>query len=234
MNTLCVIPARCGSKGIPNKNIKDFDGKPLLAHSIEYAKNCKEITNTVVSTDSIKTSKIAEKFGASVPFIRPKKFSADSSQDIDFINHALVQCEKIYEKEFSLVILLRPTSPVRKKNLIKKGLDMMIADPDASSLKAVTEAIEHPYRHWIPENKYIVGYEKRFYEPYNLPRQQLPKTFYSAGDLEIIRRNTIIEGSVSGEKIIPLILDKEETVDIDTPSDWIKAEKVLKLKRLNK
>ena len=111
---------------------------------------------------------------------------------------------------------------------------MMIADPRASSLKAVTEAIEHPYRHWIPEDKYIVGYEKRFFEPYNLPRQKLPKTFYSAGDLEIIRRNTIIEGSVSGNKIIPLILNKEEVVDIDTPSDWKKAEEILKFKKTKK
>lgn len=234
MNILCVIPARSGSIGIKDKNIKDFDGKPLLVHSIEHAKKCSEITNIVVSTDSIKYSKIAEKFGASVPFIRPKNLSTHSSQDIDFINHALVQCEKIYKKKFSLVVLLRPTSPVREKNLIKKGLDMMIADPDANSLKAVTESIEHPYRHWISENKYIVGYEKRLYEPYNLPRQKLPKTFYSAGDLEIIRRDTIIEGSVSGKKIIPLILNKEEIIDIDTPSDWIKAEEILKLKRLKK
>jgi N-acylneuraminate cytidylyltransferase len=234
MNILCVIPARSGSKGVANKNIKDFDGKPLIVHSIEYAKNCKEISDIVVSTDSIEYSKIAEKYGALVPFIRPKKFSTDTSQDIDFIYHALINCEKIYKKKYSLVILLRPTSPIRENSLIKKGLDMMIADPRASSLKAVTEAIEHPYRHWIPEDKYIVGYEKRFFEPYNLPRQKLPKTFYSAGDLEIIRRNTIIEGSVSGNKIIPLILNKEEVVDIDTPSDWKKAEEILKFKKTKK
>jgi N-acylneuraminate cytidylyltransferase len=230
MNILCVIPARSGSKGLANKNIKDFDGKPLIAHSIEYAKNCKKISDIVVSTDSIEYSKIAEKYGALVPFIRPKKFATDASQDIDFIYHALINCEKIYKKNYSLVILLRPTSPIRESNLIIKGLDKMIADPEASSLKAVTEANEHPYRHWVPENKYIVGYENRIFESYNLPRQELPKTFYSAGDLEIIRRNTIIQGSVSGNKIIPLILNKEEVVDIDTQSDWKKAEELLRLK----
>ncbi len=225
-NILCVIPARSGSKEIRDKNIKKFVNKPLLAHTIKYAKSCKLINKTIVSTDSKKYAEIAKNFGAEVPFIRPKKYSSDSSQDIDFIYHALISCEKLFNVKYDLIILLRPTSPVRPKGLIEKGLKIMTEDPLASSLKAVVLSTEHPYRQWILDGNYIEGYEKDVYEPYNLPRQKLPRVYYSAGDLEIIRRKTIISKSVSGKKIIPLILKKHEVVDIDTENDWKNAEEL--------
>ena len=226
INVLCVIPARSGSKEIKDKNIKKFVSKPLLAHTINYAKSCKWITKTIVSTDSKKYAEVAKNYGAEVPFIRPKKYSSDTSQDIDFIHHALISCEKLFNIEYEFTILLRPTSPVRPKGLIEKGLKLMIEDPLASSLKAVTKSNEHPYRQWIVDGNYIEGYEKSIYEPYNLPRQKLPIVYYSAGDIEIIRRETIISGSVSGKKIIPLILKKHEVVDIDSETDWKNAEEI--------
>tara|TARA_B100001059_G_C17610676_1_gene464383 strand:- start:9 stop:710 length:702 start_codon:yes stop_codon:yes gene_type:complete len=225
-NILCVIPARSGSKEIKDKNIKKFVNKPLLAHTIKYAEKCNLIFKTIVSTDSVKYAEIARNFGAEVPFIRPKKFSLDSSQDIDFIYHALLNCEKLYKRKFEFTILLRPTSPVRPNGIIEKGLELMTNNPLASSLKAVTISNEHPYRQWVSDGKYIEGYEKSLCEPYNLPRQKLPTVYYSAGDLEIIRRDTIISGSVSGKKIIPLILEKNQVVDIDSEKDWKNAEEL--------
>lgn len=226
LNVLCVIPARSGSKGIKDKNIKQFRGKPLIAHTIEYAQKCDLLTKTIVSTDSRHYSEIAKEFGVDVPFIRPKEFAKDSSQDIDFIYHALFECEKYYKIQFDYVVLLRPTSPVRLPNLIETGLKLISSDPEASSLKAVTKSTEHPYRQWIiQKDNYISGYEKDVYEPYNLPRQKLPPVYYSAGDLEIISRKTIIDGSVSGKKIIPLVLNKKDVVDIDNEEDWINALK---------
>jgi|TARA_B110000238_G_C16033400_1_gene398551 CMP-N,N'-diacetyllegionaminic acid synthase len=225
-NVLCVIPARSGSKGLKDKNIKNFKGKPLIAHTIEYAQKCDLLTKTIVSTDSLYYSEIAKGLGVDVPFIRPKEFAADSSQDIDFIYHALFECEEYYKIQFDYVVLLRPTSPVRLPNLIERGFDLICSDPQASSLKAVTKSTEHPYRHWVIEkDNYIVGYEQDVYEPYNLPRQKLPLVYYSAGDLEIIKRKTIIDGSVSGKKIIPLLLNKKDTVDIDSEDDWVNALK---------
>ncbi|MAJ43822.1 MAG: acylneuraminate cytidylyltransferase [Candidatus Marinimicrobia bacterium] len=224
MNVLCVIPARAGSKGVKNKNIRDFKGKPLIAHTIEYAQKCDLLTKIIVSTDSVKYAEISKEYGADVPFIRPEKFAKDSSQDIDFIYHALFECEKLYKLQFKYVVLLRPTSPVRLSNLIEKGLALIDSDPNSTSLKAVTESTEHPYRHWeLYDNSYIAGYEKTIHEPYNLPRQELPKLYYSAGDIEIIRRETIINGSVSGEKIIPFILNKKDVIDIDTNEDFNNA-----------
>lgn len=230
MNVLCVIPARSGSKGLKDKNIRDFKGKPLIAHTIEYAQKCDLLTKTIVSTDSLEYSEIAKSFGVDVPFIRPSEFAKDSSQDIDFIYHALFECEDYYKIQFDYVVLLRPTSPVRLPNLIEKGLSLISSDPKASSLKAITKSTEHPYRQWkMDKENYIVGYEKGVYEPYNLPRQKLPSVYYSSGDLEIIKRDTIVDGSVSGEKIIPLVLNKKDVVDIDSKDDWVNA-----LKKYNK
>jgi CMP-N,N'-diacetyllegionaminic acid synthase len=230
MNVLCVIPARSGSKGVKDKNIRDFKGKPLIAHTIEYAQKCDLLTKTIVSTDSLEYSEIAKKFGVDVPFIRPSEFAKDSSQDIDFIYHSLFECEDYYKIQFDYVVLLRPTSPVRLPNLIEKGLSLISSDPKASSLKAITKSTEHPYRQWeMDKEKYIVGYEKGIYEPYNLPRQKLPTVYYSSGDLEIIKRDTIVGGSVSGENIIPLVLNKKDVVDIDSEDDWANA-----LKKYNK
>lgn len=226
MNVLCVIPARSGSKGLENKNIRDFKGKPLIAHTIEYAQKCDLITKTIVSTDSLVYSEIAKSFGVDVPFIRPKEFAKDTSQDIDFIYHALFECEVFYKLQFDYVVLLRPTSPVRLPNLIEKGLALISSDPQASSLKAVTKSTEHPYRQWVVEKEnYIVGYEKGIYEPYNLPRQKLPTVYFSSGDLEIIKRDTIVNGSVSGKRIIPFVLNKKDVVDIDSEDDWASALK---------
>lgn len=224
MKTLCVIPARSGSKGVPNKNIKEFKGKPLIAHTIDYAKKCKLITHTIISTDSEEYAKIAIKHGGSAPFLRPKIYSTDLSQDIDFMHHSLVKCEKLYNTVYDFVILLRVTSPLRPKKLIEKALNLIILDSDATSVKAVMPFKEHPYKHWIPDGKYISGYEKNIHEPYNLPRQQLPEAYYSAGDLEIVRRDVVLNGSVSGNKVLPLILSREDVIDIDSILDWKRAE----------
>ena len=230
-NILCVIPARSGSEEIKNKNIKTFVDRPLIAHTIEYAKSCKLITKTIVSTDSNKYAEIARKHGGEVPFIRPKKYSGSTSQDIDFMHHALINCEKIYQLKFQIIILLRVTSPVRPKDIIERGIKMITDDPSASSLRAVTISYQHPYRHFTLNGQYIEGYETGVYESYNLPRQSWPKSYYSAGDLEIVRRETLLGGSVSGKKIIPLILNDDDVVDIDSHKDWKIAESKFK-KRL--
>ena len=124
---------------------------------------------------------------------------------------------------YEYIILLRVTSPLRPKNIIERGLKLILSDLEATSLKAVMPFKEHPYKHWVPDGKYIKGYEDNLYEPYNLPRQKLPKVYYSAGDLEIVRRDVILNGSVSGNKVIPLILSRHEVIDIDSMEDWKKA-----------
>lgn len=225
MNIYTIIPARGGSKGIPKKNIKTLKGKPLIAHTIEYSLKSKFTNKTIVSTDSLEIAEIAKSFGAIVPFIRPSNLAEDLTPDFPVFKHALLELENIFKEEIDLLILLRPTSPYRPHGLIEIGINKMIQNPGASSLRSVTKTNEHPYRQWISNGDYIVGYEKGTKEPYNIPRQQLPEIYFQTGDIEIIRRSTIMDGSISGKNVIPLIINHDDMVDIDTHKDWKDAEK---------
>ena len=126
MNVFCFIFARGGSKSIKNKNIIKFNGKPLIANSILQAKKIKNINKIIVSTDSRKISLIAKKYGAEVPFLRPKKLSGDASPEYLSWRHALKECEKIYKKKIDIFISLPATSPLRKLIDIKKSLNIFL------------------------------------------------------------------------------------------------------------
>lgn len=215
---LVIIPARSGSKGIKNKNIKIVKKKPLLAHSIIYAKKCKFVDKIVVSTDSYKYANIAKKFKAEVPFLRSKKLSGDKVKDYPVIKNFLKMSEKYYKTLFDYIVLLRPTSPFREKLLIERGLKKLNSDKLSTSIRSVIETNKHPYRHWKIVNKRkmnsIISDVK---EPYNIPRQQLPKMFFQTGDIEIAKRTTIMNRSISGTRVIPLIV--KSYCDIDTIDD---------------
>ncbi|MFC1866761.1 cytidylyltransferase domain-containing protein [Thermodesulfobacteriota bacterium] len=230
MNIYTVIPARGGSKSIPKKNIRLLHGKTLIEYSIEYSIKCPVITNTVVSTDSKEIAEIARNCGAEVPFIRPEALAQDDTQDYPVFRHALNALEELYNEQIDILVLLRPTSPLRPPNLIEKGIALLKLFTEASSVRSVTPSSEHPFRQWKINGDYMSGYEKEIFEPYNLPRQQLPPVYFQTGDIEIIRRQTLLGGSISGERVLPLIIKPEEMVDIDNMADWHKAEEQLRRK----
>lgn len=227
MKVLTVIPARSGSKSVKDKNIRVLKGKPLLVYSIIYSLNSSYVDKTIVSTDSKEYADISIKNGAEIPFIRPKELSLDSVQDFPVIEHALITSEAFYDCKFDYVILLRPTSPFRPPNLIEKGLDLLKSNPSASSIRSVAKSEEHPYRQWVNDGVFIKGFSSNIIEPYNLPRQLLPNVYFQTGDIEIVRRSTISNGSISGEKVLPLLIDHDQILDIDSEKDWTNAEKSL-------
>ncbi len=232
MKVITIIPARANSKSIRNKNIKKFNGFPLIKYSIDYSIKSSLVNRTIVSTESQKIANIALKYGAEVPFLRPKKLALDYVQDYPVIKHALLKIEKLYDEKFDIIILLRPTSPLRPSNLIKKSINLLKKTPQATSVRAVTIANQHPFRQWIQDEEYIYAYQhKKFLgkeENYNLPRQKLPKSYWQTGDIETIRRSTIIKGSISGNKILPLVIRNDQVHDIDSLSDFKKAMSKLK------
>ena len=230
MNIYTVIPARGGSKSIPKKNIQLLHGKPLIEYSIEYSLKCPLITHTVVSTDSEEIAEIARNCGAEVPFIRPAKLAQDVTQDYPVFRHALNTLEELYNEQIDVLVLLRPTSPLRPPGLIEKGIALLKRFPEASSVRSVTSSSEHPFRQWKINGDYMVGYEKEVFESYNLPRQQLPSVYFQTGDLEIIRRQTLLDGSISGSCVLPLIINSPDVCDIDHQSDLKKAEERLRKK----
>lgn len=229
MNVYSVIPAREGSKSIPKKNIQPLLGKPLMQYSIEYSLNCSIVTHTVVSTDSKDFAKIARNCGAEVPFLRPVELAEDDTPDYPVFRHALDQLKEIYNEQIDAIVLLRPTSPLRPPGLIERGIELLKRFPEATSVRSVAAAKEHPFRQWKMAGEYMVGYETSVREPYNLPRQQLPPVYFQTGDLEIVRSKTLIDGSISGNRVLPLIIKPDEVVDIDNVSDLHEAER-----RLNK
>jgi CMP-N,N'-diacetyllegionaminic acid synthase len=224
LNLITVIPARGASKSIPLKNIQPLNGLPLLAYSISYSLACPLVSHTVVSTDSCDIGDIALKHGAEVPFMRPIDISGDTVPDFPVIEHALIELEKIYQKSIDAIVWLRPTSPLRPSRLIEMAAKILDEEPQCTSVRAVVSSSEHPYRQWVSDGKFISGYVDEVYEPYNLPRQALPTTYFQSGDIEVVRRQTILDGSISGRWVMPLIINRDEMLDIDHMKDLVMAE----------
>jgi len=227
MNILTVIPARSGSKSLKDKNIKMLNGKPLMYYSINYSLKSKIVTDTIVSTDSKKYLEIAKSLGAQCPFKRPSTISGDLIQDYDVISHALSEMESSKNTVYDFIVLLRPTSPLRPDGLIERGVNLLLDNEDATSARAMTKCSQHPYRNWKLSDDGSVKSFVNIYEPYNMPRQVLPVSFFQTGDIEVIKRATIKNGSVSGNKILPIIIDNDSYLDIDNLIDFEKALKLI-------
>ena len=221
VNIIALIPARFGSKGIPKKNILDFKGKPLLAHSIIYAKKSSIVNDVIVSTDSKEFASISNKFGARTPFLRPSSLSGDTVQDYPVVNHAVNFLENENKCKIDFIALLRPTSPLRPSNLIEKAYKLIQNNKLATSVRSVVPTKQHCYRQWFREDDKLVPIINNIHEPYNLPRQRLPTSFFQSGDIEFIKRSVLLNNSVSGDYVLPLLLKSENLYDIDTFEDLI-------------
>jgi len=231
MNILAIIPARGGSKSIPHKNIKLFAGKPLIAWTIEVAKKSKLITRIIVSTDSQEVADIAKKYGAEVPFLRPKEIAGDLATDVEFLSHALEFLKRTENYEPEIVLRLPPTSPLRTAAHIDEGIETLIKNPEADAVRPITEAPKHPYKMWkiAAAGQYLEPFLPASFtgmtEAYNMPRQILPKVYVHTGAMDIIRRRTITElKSTSGKKLGYFFMDTDVSINIDHPIDFEIAE----------
>lgn len=227
---LAVIPARGGSKSIPRKNIRPFCGHPLLAHSIAAARQASTVTRVIVSTDEDEIAAISRTYGAEAPFLRPSGLAQDLTQDLPVFEHALhwLADHEGYRPE--IVVQLRPTSPIRPRDCVDRAVSMLLAHPEADSVRGVVPSGQNPYKMWRvqPDGRMTPLLSDGLQEPYNLPRQELPPTVWQTGHIDAIRPRAILEGhSMSGQVILGLEIDPRYTVDIDTPRDWERAEWLL-------
>ena len=220
---LCIIPSRSGSKGIKNKNIMDFKGKPLLAWSIEQAQKCNYNMRIIVSTDSQEYANIAIKYGAEVPFLRPVEISNDLSTDIEFINHCIDWLKKNEKYTCDIILQLRPTSPTRNVEDINKALKLFIENRDEfDSLRSVIPFEKSPFKMYsLNDNKLIPLFNEvnGIKEPYNQPRQILPQCYLHNGYIDILNTTILSENTISGKNILPFIMDDNNNLDIDVISD---------------
>ncbi len=231
---LAIIPARGGSKGLPDKNIRPLAGHPLIAYSIKAALDSPSITRVIVSTDSEKIASMAKHYGAEVPFIRPNEISGDLSTDLEVFKHALdwLKINEEYVPDF--IVQLRPTSPIRTVSLIESCIERLITS-DCDSLRIVTKAFHTPYKMWqvSDENAPMTPLLEiaDIAEPYNQPRQNLPDVYWQIGTLDVIKSSVIIKDhSMSGSKILPYIIPQELAADIDDLKSFEVAEYILKNK----
>lgn len=230
---LTLIPARSGSKGIKDKNIKLLKGKPLIQYSIDQAKKSKYSSQMriIVSTDSEEYSTLSKNLGAEVPFLRPKEISQDLSTDYQFIKHALDYLEKEENYIPDIVLQLRPTQPLRRVDDIDKCLDIFIQNKGKyDSLRSVVKFEKSPYKMYTVEGKELIPLFKEINgikEPYNECRQHLPDTYLHVGYIDIFNSEIVKRGTISGNRVYPYVLENQEIVDIDTAEDWKKAEKLL-------
>jgi len=232
MKILCLIPARSGSKGLPDKNIKMMVDKPLMAWSIQQAKKTeywkRGDMRIVVSTDSEKYKDIGLKWGAEVPFLRPKELSEDDSTDLMFIKHALKWFDENEKYIPDYILHLRPTQPCREKGLIDDCLNKFIGS-EFDSLRTVIPSKKTPYKMYTKnENELIPLFNNvsGWSEPYNMGRQYLPKTYLHNGYVDIMKSDLLKTDRLSG-KILAYEMGERDNIDIDTQKDWQNAERIL-------
>jgi CMP-N-acetylneuraminic acid synthetase len=225
-NILGIIPARGGSKGIPDKNIHPLKGKPLISYSIEQGLNSQLLTDLIISTDSIKIKEVSEKYGAKVPFLRPSELSSDSALAIPTIKHAVEAYEKIVGYKYDYIVMLQPTAPLRLAIDIDNSLKMLI-NTDADGVISVVDVDNyHPAKMKIIEGNYLYDYVKTNQE--NPPRQKLPKVYIVNGAIYATKRDIFINNNTfKGEECLHYEMPDERSVNIDKKTDFIVAEYLL-------
>ncbi len=225
---LAIIPARGGSKGIPRKNIRNFAGHPLIAYSIEAGLAAETVTRVILSTDDEEIASVGRQYGAETPFLRPSEFAQDQSLDLPVFQHALAWLAEQENYRPDVVVQLRPTSPIRPPSLVDEAVCLLLDNPDADSVRGVVPAGQNPHKMWRLDS--ATGQMRPLLtvegiaEPYNAPRQVLPPVYWQTGHIDAIRPHVFSQGSMSGKVILPVMINPEYTVDIDTPKDWARYE----------
>jgi CMP-N,N'-diacetyllegionaminic acid synthase len=220
---LAIIPARGGSKGLPGKNIRPLLGKPLLAYTIEAAKNSRLITDIVISTDDEEIAGTAVKFGARLPFMRPANLASDNSLAIETYMYTIEKIARDSRKQIDAFVVLQPTSPLRTSGDIDAAISLFI-ERKADSVVSYTEEA-HPVN-W---HKYIsqdMSFENIFTDRI-ANRQEYRKSYFPNGAIFVYRYNLIRSGNLYSRNSFAYIMPRDRSVDIDTMQDFDYAEFLL-------
>lgn len=236
LKILCLILARGESQRIPGKNIKKLSGKPLLAYTIECAKQSKYINRIIVSTDDKKIASVAKQYGAEVPFFRPVKISQADSKELDAFKHALKWLKVNEGYEPDIIVKLFATSPFRTTKSVDKAIELFRKNTNVDSVRSVTLCSEHPYKMWTIEQnrlKHLIPIGTKPKESHTWSYQILRKVYIQNAAIDVIRPfNIWKKNSITGTKIIPFVMDEIESIDINNPIDFLLAELIFKNKRL--
>lgn len=228
MKTIAIIPARSGSKGLPDKNIRLLNGKPLIAYSIEAAIQSNVCDRVHVSTDSTKYASIATEYGADVPFLRDANNSTDSSSTWDAVREVLSKYKDRGEY-YDMCVLLQPTSPLRTSNDIKEAMNLYL-DKNAKSLTSICE-VDHPVQWCFKLDTTTYSMQDFARSPFkNIRRQELEKRYRENGAIYIVGVNDITSPNFDfyTDNCVGYLMEREKSIDIDSIQDFIIAETIIK------
>lgn len=225
MTPLIIIPARGGSKGIPHKNIKLLNGKPLICYSIDIARQYTTDENICVTTDDKEIISVVEQYGLKVPFVRPAELATDTASSNDVLVHAL----DFYEtqgRQVDVIILLQPTSPFRKVSFVKDAVELYNEDLDM--VVSVKETSANPYYNCFEEDKNgFLSISKSIGHPITR-RQDAPKVWEYNGSIYVINPTSLKDkGMQHFTRVKKYPMSELYSVDIDCPFDWKVAELLL-------
>ena len=221
---VAIIPARGGSKGVPDKNIKMLAGKPLIAYTIKEALESKYIDRTIISTENERISEISEKHGAEI-IDRPNELSRDDTPTLPVLRHVVDYLEKNEKCSVDIIVLLQPTSPLRKasdrddaiEKFSKSGADLVVS---------VTEMKHHPFWSFEIDGDRLKPFVKDGFK--TIKRQDLPKVYTVNGAIYVMSAERARSDSIFGGDMRAVIMSEEKSVDIDTPLDFKITELLIK------
>ncbi|EKF54432.1 N-acylneuraminate cytidylyltransferase [Galbibacter marinus] len=223
---IAIIPARGGSKGLPGKNILPLLGKPLIAYTIEAALKSQSISRVILSTDDPQIAAIGEEYGAEVPFMRPAELAGDDALAVDVYNYTLNRLDDSNGSRINNVVILLPTSPLRTHTDVDNAIGLFI-EKNADSVISFCE--EH---HPITWNKHLSndGRILPIFESRVANRQSEKKTYYPNGAVFVFKREMLEKGIYYSENTFAYLMDRTNSIDIDTQYDFQYAEFMLNIK----
>lgn len=228
---LAIITARGGSKGLPKKNIRPLAEKPLIGWTLEQAKACPYVDEIFVSTDCNEIAKVCEDFGVKVPFLRPDELALDTSSSMDVVEHVINSLEK-ENKFFDYILLLEPTSPLRKKDDLANAVEKLFNNPNADGIISLGEVhMEHPMIvKKVTDDEKIVPYIDEVKKI--TQRQQADKAYFPYGVVYMVKTEIFKEKKMFyTENVIPYFIERWQNYEIDDIFDFLCIEAILKEKR---
>ena len=226
-NAIALIPARSGSERVPDKNVRPLAGHPLLAYAIASARQAGIFDRIVCSTDSGKIAEVAQRYGADIPFLRPAKLATSTSPDIEWIEHALTELDEHYD----LFAIVRATNPFRGPDVLQRGLEQLVATPEADSIRAVERVKQHPGKMWVLEGKTmrpILDQSQLDVAWHAGQYQALPEIYVQNSALEIAWTRVVSQtGTREGRVVAPYLTHGYEGFNIDDEDDWDRARRLL-------
>ena len=222
-----LIPARAGSKRVPDKNIRFLAGHPVMAYTIAAALESEVFSDVIVSTDSEQYAEIARYYGAEVPFLRPSELAGDVSPDIEWLEYTLKRLQEEGRK-YDCFSILRPTSPFRLPETIQRAWQACLKEEGVDSLRAVEKCQQHPGKMWVVRRRRMVpllplGPSE---QPWHSSQyQSLPEVYVQNASLEIAWARVVLkERTIAGNVLMPFLTQEYEGFDVNNPYDWNLAE----------